>query len=58
MYVSRQNMNSMFASKNLVNDSFYITYAFLMTTATITFIEAIRTKDMKIRNILLVFDLK
>ena len=52
MEASRQNMNSMFASKNLVNDSFYITYAFLMTTATITFIEAIRTKDMKIRNIL------
>ena len=35
-----------------MNDTFYITYAFLMTTATITFIEAIRTKDMKIRNIL------
>ena len=52
MDVSRQNMNSLFASKNPVNDSFYITYAFLMTTATITFIEAIRTKDMKIRNIL------
>lgn len=32
--------------------SFYITYAFLMTTATITFIEAIRTKDARIRNIL------
>ena len=38
MDASRQNMNSMFASKNLVNDSFYITYAFLMTTATITLI--------------------
>jgi len=37
---------------NLVHDSFYITYAFLMTTATITFIEALRTKDEKIRNIL------
>ena len=36
----------------LVKNTFYITYAFLMTTATITFIEAIRTKDMKIRNIL------
>jgi bacteriorhodopsin len=35
-----------------IKDSFYVTYAFLMTTATITFIEAIRTKDMKIRNIL------
>ena len=36
----------------LVSNSFYITYAFLMTTATITFIEAIRTKNPKIRNIL------
>ena len=36
----------------LVKNTFYITYAFLMTTATITFIEAIRTKDIKIRNIL------
>lgn len=36
----------------LINSSFYITYAFLMTTATITFIEAIRTNDSKIRNIL------
>lgn len=36
----------------LIHNSFYITYAFLMTTATITFIEAIRTKDIKIRNIL------
>jgi bacteriorhodopsin len=35
-----------------LNLTFYITYAFLMTTATITFIEAIRTKDIKIRNIL------
>ena len=33
----------------LINNSFYITYVFLMTTATITFIEAIRTKDMSIR---------
>ena len=35
-----------------VRFSFYITYAFLMTTATVTFIEAIRTKDIKIRSIL------
>ena len=34
-----------YKNKNVVNDTFYITYAFLMTTATITFIEAIRTKD-------------
>ena len=30
MEASRQNMNSLFASKNLVNDSFYITYAFFI----------------------------
>lgn len=36
----------------LVKTTFYITYAFLMTTATITLIEALRTKDSKIRNIL------
>lgn len=38
--------------ESLVHNSFYITYAFLMTTATITFIEAMRTKDLKVRNIL------
>lgn len=36
----------------VVRFTFYITYAFLMTTATVTFIEAIRTKDIRIRNIL------
>ena len=36
----------------LVKLTFYITYAFLVTTATITFIEAIRTKDDKVRHIL------
>lgn len=40
------------SEKDLISSSFYVTYAFLMTTATITFIEAIRTKDSKIRNIL------
>ncbi len=39
-------------NKELIDNSFYITYVFLMTTATITFIEAIRTKDIKVRNIL------
>ena len=38
--------------KQLVETTFYITYAFLITTGTITFIEAMRTKDSKIRNIL------
>ena len=36
----------------MVKLTFYITYAFLITTATVTFIEAIRTKDAKIRHIL------
>ena len=40
------------SSLTLVNSSFYLTYIFLMTTATITFIEAIRTKIPEIRNIL------
>ena len=36
---------------NIIN-TFYITYVLLITTGTITFIEAIRTKDEFIRNIL------
>ena len=36
----------------MVKYSFYITYAFLLTTATITFIEAMRNKDTRIRNVL------
>ena len=42
-------------SKNndrLVKLTFYITYVFLMTTATITFIESISTNDSKVRHIL------
>jgi bacteriorhodopsin len=35
-----------------IKTTFYITYAFLMTPATITFIEAMRTPDIKIRNIM------
>ena len=46
-YIHRTNIK-----EKSVRFSFYITYAFLMTTATITFIEAMRTKDIKIRNIL------
>jgi len=40
------------SDKQMIDNSFYITYVFLMTTATITFIEAMRTDDIKIRNIL------
>lgn len=46
------DMNHVFEKYKMVNTTFYITYAFLMTTATITFIEALRTKDLYIRNIL------
>ena len=35
-----------------INFSFYFTFVFLTTTATITFIEAIRTKDNMVRHIL------
>jgi len=38
--------------ERMVKTTFYITYVFLLTTATITFIEAMRTNDSKIRNIL------
>lgn len=36
----------------IVKFTFYITYAFLMTTATVTFIEAMRTENSQIRHIL------
>ena len=39
-------------SDHNVKLTFYITYVFLMTTSTITFIEAIRTNDSKVRHIL------
>ena len=46
-------MNTVITLKErLVRNTFYITYAFLITTGTITFIEAMRTKDSKIRHIL------
>jgi bacteriorhodopsin len=41
----------MISQKTIIN-TFYITYVLLLTTGTITFIEAIRTKDEFIRNIL------
>jgi bacteriorhodopsin len=52
------NLNNVFVGnkedlkEKMVKFTFYITYAFLMTTATVTFIEAIRTSDPKVRNIL------
>ena len=44
--------NNINKTDNAVKVSFYITYSFLLTTATITFIEAMRNKDSKIRHIL------
>ena len=32
-------------TEKMVKNSFYLTYVFLLTTATITFIEAMRTKN-------------
>ena len=39
-------------TEKMVKNSFYLTYVFLLTTATITFIEAMRTKNKKVRHIL------
>ena len=36
----------------LVKTTFYVTYVFLLTTATITFIEAMRTNVSRVRHIL------
>ena len=49
---NEQSNNQKSIKDKVVRFSFYVTYAFLMTTATVTFIEAIRTKDDKIRSIL------
>ena len=38
--------------KDYVKNSFYITYVLLLTTGTITLIEALRTSDIKVRHIL------
>ena len=53
--VSKENASEpkkLAIGNKVVRFTFYITYAFLMTTATITFIEAIRNRDSKIRHIL------
>jgi len=48
--INRNNNDDI--QEKLVRFSFYITYAFLITTGTITFIESIRTKIPKVRHIL------
>ena len=45
-------LNSENNSSNSVYFSFYVTYILLLTTATITFIEAIRTQNPTIRHVL------
>ena len=40
------------SNTNIVKNTFSITYTLLLTTAVITFIEAIRTPNSKIRHIL------
>ena len=40
------------SKEELIINTFYITYVFLITTGTITFIESLRTKEEKVRNIL------
>ena len=40
------------SKEDLIVNTFYITYVFLITTGTITFIESLRTKEEKVRNIL------
>ncbi len=54
LYEKVKNVKKQLSEKDekMVKSSFYITYAFLITTGTITFIEAMRTGDKKIRNIL------
>lgn len=37
---------------DVITSTFYITYVFLITTGTITFIEAIRTKDPTVRHVM------
>ena len=53
---NKDNKSSEQKSENLnersIRYSFYITYVFLLTTGTITFIEALRTSDYRVRNIL------
>jgi bacteriorhodopsin len=47
-----ENISDNIHNNNLVKSSFYTSYALLFTTGTITFIEALRTNDEKIRHIM------
>ena len=50
--LNQQNLAARSPKERLVKVTFYITYAFLLTTATVTFIEAMRTSDAGVRHIL------
>jgi len=45
-------MTDIYKDNNLLKNSFQITYVLLLTTATITFIEALRTNNVLVRHIL------
>ena len=40
------------SQEDLIVNTFYMTYVFLVITGTITFIDSLRTKEEKFRNIL------
>jgi bacteriorhodopsin len=48
----RNKLQDYSSQDSLVKASFYFTYAFLMTTGTVTFIEALRTKNEVVRHIM------
>jgi bacteriorhodopsin len=50
--VQNSDINNINLKKDMVKGSFYFTYVFLITTGTITFIEALRTHNPKIRHIM------
>jgi len=50
--ISVDNSNVSTIEKQLINNSFYFAYVFLITTGTICFIEALRTKNSNIRHIM------
>jgi bacteriorhodopsin len=50
--ISIDNSNVSNIEKQLINNSFYFAYIFLITTGTICFIEALRTKNSNVRHIM------
>lgn len=50
--VNKNNSNNKDTKDRLVKSTFYVTYAFLVTTGTITFIEALRNQNPMVRHVL------